>query len=41
MLNQSPDDTEEVIVRKSVVAVDGIARMDAEIQSRLGVKLTL
>jgi len=41
VLNQSPDDTEEVIVRKSVVAVDGIARMDAEIQSRLGVKLTL
>jgi len=39
--NQSPDDTEEEIVKKSVEAVDTLGKIDAEIQSRLGVKLTL
>jgi len=40
-LNQGPDDVEEEIVKKTVVAVDSLGRMDAELQSRLGVKLTL
>jgi len=40
-LNQGPDDVEEDIVRKTVSAVDGLGRLDAELQSRLGVKLTL
>merc|ERR1719153_2104384 len=39
--NQSPDDTEEEIVKKSVEAVDTLGKIDAEIRSRLGVKLTL
>ena len=38
---QSPEDTEEEIVTKTVAAVDSLARMDQELQSRLGVKLTL
>merc|ERR1712119_104408 len=33
--NQSPDDTEEEIVMKSVEAVDTLGKIDAEIQSRL------
>jgi len=41
VLNQAPEDTEQDIVRKSVEAVDALGRMDAEIQSRLGIKLTL
>jgi len=41
ILNQGPDDEEEEIVKKTVVAVDSLGRMDAELQSRLGVKLTL
>jgi len=41
VVNQVPEDTEEDIVRKSVAAVDVLGRMDAEIQSRLGIKLTL
>merc|ERR1712223_636195 len=41
ILNQGPDDVEEDIVRKTVSAVDTLGRMDAELQSRLGVKLTL
>merc|ERR1712141_359802 len=41
ILNQGPDDEEEDIVKKTVVAVDSLGRMDAELQSRLGVKLTL
>merc|ERR1711974_183717 len=41
ILNQGPDDVEEEIVKKTVVAVDSLGRMDAELQSRLGVKLTL
>jgi len=41
VLNQVPEDTEEDIVRKSVEAVDGLGRIEAEIQSRLGMKLTL
>merc|ERR1719153_32625 len=41
ILKQSPDDTEEAIVQKSVDAVDTLGKIDAEIQSRLGVKLTL
>merc|ERR1712001_389516 len=40
-LNQGPDDVEEEIVQKTVVVVDSLGRMDAELQSRLGVKLTL
>jgi len=40
-LNQGPDDDEEEIVRKTVIAVDTLGKMDAELQSRLGVKLTL
>merc|ERR1719220_105633 len=40
-LNQGPDDIEEEIVKKTVSAVDSLGRMDAELQSRLGVKLTL
>merc|ERR1711988_154440 len=40
-LNQGPDDVEEDIVRKTVSAVDTLGRMGAELQSRLGVKLTL
>ena len=39
--NQSPDDSEEEIVSKTVEAVDNLARYDHELQSRLGVKLTL
>jgi len=39
--NQSPEDSEEEIVTKTVAAVDSLARMDQELQSRLGVKLTL
>merc|ERR1712038_281006 len=41
ILNQGPDDEEEDIVKKTVVAVDTLGRMDAELQSRLGIKLTL
>merc|ERR1719153_1269075 len=41
VVNQVPEDTEEDIVKKSVAAVDVLGRMDAEIQSRLGIKLTL
>jgi len=41
VVNQVPEDTEEDIVRKGVAAVDLLGRMDAEIQSRLGIKLTL
>merc|ERR1712212_50692 len=41
VVNQVPEDTEEDIVRKSVAAIDVLGRMDAEIQSRLGIKLTL
>merc|ERR1719410_1030688 len=41
ILNQGPDDVEEEIVKKTVVAVDSLGRMDAELQSRLGIKLTL
>jgi len=41
VLNQGPDDTEQDIVSKSVEAVDTLGKMDAELQSRLGVKLTL
>jgi len=40
-LKQSPDDVEEDIVRRTVSAVDSLGRLDAELQSRLGVKLTL
>ena len=39
--SQSPDDTEEEIVSKTVEAVDSLYRMDHEFQSKLGVKLTL
>lgn len=38
---QGPDDSEEEIVSKTVSAVDNLYRMDHELQSRLGVKLTL
>merc|ERR1711971_1421280 len=38
---QGPDDTEEEIVSKTVSAVDSLYRMDHELQSKLGVKLTL
>lgn len=38
---QSPDDTEEEIVSKTVAAVDNLARLDHSLQSKLGVKLTL
>jgi len=41
ILNQGPDDVEEEIVTKTVLAVDRLGRMDAELQSRLGIKLTL
>jgi len=41
VVNQVPEDTEQDIVKKGVVAVDILGRMDAEIQSRLGIKLTL
>merc|ERR1712115_760623 len=41
VVNQVPEDTEQDIVKKSVAAVDLLGRMDAEIQSRLGIKLTL
>ena len=41
VLNQVPEDTEQDIVKKSVEAVDALGKMDAELQSRLGVKLTL
>merc|ERR1711902_183051 len=41
ILNQGPDDEGEDIVKKTVVAVDTLGRMDAELQSRLGIKLTL
>merc|ERR1712226_493053 len=41
ILNQGPDDVEEEIVKKTVVAVDKLGRMDAELQYRLGVKLPL
>merc|ERR1719166_950106 len=34
-LNQGPDDEEEEIVKKTIVAVDSLGRMDAELQSRL------
>jgi len=40
-LNQGPDETEQDIVTKSVEAVDNLGKMDAEIQSRLGIRLTL
>merc|ERR1711976_551850 len=39
--NQSPDDCEEEIVTKTVAAVDNLARLDFQFQSKLGVKLTL
>ena len=39
--NQSPDDNEEDIVTKTVTAVDNLAKLDHEFQSKLGVKLTL
>ena len=39
--NQSPDDCEEDIVTKTVAAVDNLARLDFQFQSKLGVKLTL
>jgi len=39
--NQSPDDSEEDIVTKTVTAVDNLAKLDHEFQSKLGVKLTL
>jgi len=38
---QAPEDNEQEIVKKSVEAVDALGKMDAEIQSRLGIKLTL
>jgi len=38
---QGPDDSEEEIVSKTVSAVESLYRMDHELQSRLGVKLTL
>jgi len=41
VLNQGPDETEQDIVTKSVEAVDNLGKMDAEIQSRLGIRLTL
>jgi len=41
VINQVPEDTEQEIVKKSVEAVDALGKMDAELQSRLGVKLTL
>ena len=41
VLNQVPEDSEQDIVKKSVEAVDALGKMDAELQSRLGVKLTL
>jgi len=41
VFGQSPDDTEEEIVSKTVEAVDSLYRMDHEFQSKLGVKLTL
>eukprot|EP00092_Neocalanus_flemingeri_P014114 GFUD01015223.1.p1 GENE.GFUD01015223.1~~GFUD01015223.1.p1 ORF type:complete len:513 (+),score=144.46 GFUD01015223.1:59-1597(+) len=41
VLRQGPDDTEQEIVTKSVEAVDTLGKMDKELQSRLGVKLTL
>merc|ERR1719244_1034972 len=39
--NQSPDDSEEDIVSNTVTAVDNLARLDFQFQSKLGVKLTL
>jgi len=39
--NQGPDDTEEDIVSNTVTAVDNLARLDFQFQSKLGVKLTL
>ena len=39
--SQSPDDSEEDIVSKTVTAVDNLAKLDHEFQSKLGVKLTL
>jgi len=38
---QGPDDSEEEIVSKTVSAVDSLYRMDHELQSKLGIKLTL
>jgi len=39
--SQGPDDTEEEIVANTVTAVDNLARLDFQFQSKLGVKLTL
>merc|ERR1712038_58208 len=39
--NQGPDDSEEDIVSNTVTAVDNLARLDFQFQSKLGVKLTL
>jgi len=41
VLTQFPEDTERDIVVRSVEMVDKLAKMDQELQSRLGVKLTL
>jgi len=41
VLTQFPEDTERDIVCRSVEMVDRLAKMDQELQSRLGVKLTL
>jgi len=41
VLTQFPEDSERDIVTKSVEMVDKLAKMDQELQSRLGIKLTL